>query len=86
MIVAIALGVPGVATGQRTFGTMLLVESGPRANGPSPLSAETAGDWRFVELVYAPLFSTDGNGGLVPFLAEKVTVEDGGKRLIVTVA
>lgn len=72
------------ALGQRTFGTLVLIESSPIPAGPSPLSAETPAEWRFVELVYASLFSADNNGGYEPVLAAKVTLEDGGRKLIVS--
>lgn len=63
------------AQAQRTFGTLVLVESEPVPSGPSPLSAERAAEWRFVELVYAPLYAprNGGDAGFTPYLAKKVT-------------
>lgn len=72
------------AAAQSTFGTLVLVETEPVPAGPSPLSAESPADWRFVELVYAPLFTADNNGGHNALLADRLQVLDGGKKLQVS--
>ena len=72
------------AQGQRSFGTLTIVESEPIPAGPSPLSASKASDWRFVEVVYAPLFMKNNAGQYAPYLAESLAVEADGKRLVVT--
>lgn len=80
----IALLAPATATAQGSFGTLVVIEAGPVPSGPSPLSAQTPAEWRFVELVYAPLFSLNAMGTPAPYLAEKVEVQDGGKRIVVS--
>jgi ABC-type transport system substrate-binding protein len=72
------------AFAQRTFGTLVVVEAGALPAGPSPLSAESPAEWRFVELCYAPLFAIDPNDKATPYLAESAKVLDGGKQLLVT--
>ncbi len=76
------------AAGQQTFGTLVVVEAGPIPANPSPLSAETAAEWRFVELVYAPLYAAmtapTATATVEPVLAKGVAVEDSGKRLLVS--
>jgi len=74
---------PHAAQAQRTFGTLVVVEAGPLPAGPSPLSASTPADWRFVELVYAPLF-VDARGRVEPWLAQDIKTSDGGKTLTVS--
>ena len=80
----IALLVASGADAQRTFGTLTVVESMPIPAGPSPLSAANAADWRFVEMVYAPLFSADANGGFMPYLGAKATTNADGTELTVS--
>jgi ABC-type transport system substrate-binding protein len=63
----------------------MIVEAGPVPSAPSPLSAESPAEWRFVEMVYAPLFSKNGNGGFAPYLAESATSLNEGKSLQVAI-
>ena len=67
----------------RTFGTMVLIEVEEPA-GPSPLSAETDAEWRFVELVYAPLYTATATGGFEPAIANTYGTSADGKTLTVT--
>ncbi|MBT9555710.1 MAG: hypothetical protein IV100_06750 [Myxococcales bacterium] len=81
----IALGASGPSHAQlRTFGTLVLVESEPIPPGPSPLSAQSAAEWRFVELAYAPLYAPNGSGGYEGVLATAFRVDDGGKAIRAT--
>ena len=80
-IASCLLAAPAVA--DQTFGTLVLVEAGPVPSGPSPLSAESPEEWRFVELVYAPLYASAGADAMEPVLARSARVEEGGKRLVV---
>ncbi len=67
------------------FGTLTVVQAESLPAGPSPLSAVTASDWRFVELVYAPLY-THSTNGFTAWLAESVTVRNEGKTLVVALS
>jgi len=70
---------------RKPFGTLTVVQSEPVAGGPSPLSALTESDWRFVELVYAPLYSKTSKGYL-PWLGSTVTKDASGRILTVSIA
>ena len=72
---------PGLCA--RTFGTLVLVEVEEPA-GPSPLSAESDAEWRFVELVYAPLYTATAVGGFEPAIASTYGASADGKTLTVT--
>ena len=74
------------ANAQRTFGTLVIVESEPIPKAASPLSAETAAEWRLVELVHAPLFTESPTGALEPHLASGLKVLDGGRKLVVSLS
>jgi ABC-type transport system substrate-binding protein len=81
--VLVLLLTANVAEAQRTFGTLVLVEAAPPAAGPSPLSAQTPADWRFVEMVYAPLY-VDSRGRTKPWLAQGMKPSNDGKTLTLT--
>jgi len=86
VVCALLAILPNRASAQKTFGTLVVVETEPTPAGPSPLSAESPAQWRFVELVYAPLFQQQPSGTFEPNLASKIEVEDGGKRVVVQLA
>ncbi len=83
VVLSCLLALPAAAQ-QRTFGTLVLVETEPVPGGASPLSARTPAEWRFVELIYAPLMAPDGAGGYENVLAAKVSLEDGGQAVRIT--
>ncbi len=80
----ISVLLPSAASSQGTFGTLVLIETEPVPSGPSPLSAHRPPEWRFVELVYAPLFGQNALGQYEPYLAGKIELQDGGRSVVVT--
>lgn len=83
LVTAVLLTVPAMA--RQPFGTLTVVQAEPIPGGPSPLSALTESDWRFVELVYAPLYSKSKNS-FTPWLARGVSQDKSGRRLTVMLA